>query len=135
MSSITRPIPKVGDTLYSLNIGNEARGRAQVLTSVQVLKVGRKYFVCSEIAYLNSPRQHREYYLDDWREQNGGYCAGSKLYVNPQEYEDETESSRIRAELRKVFDPWGTDHRIPLASLREIRAIVAGYVTLEASKP
>ncbi len=36
--------PTVGETLYSLNIGNATRGKVQKLTPVKVLKVGRKYF-------------------------------------------------------------------------------------------
>ncbi len=38
--------PAVGQVLYSLNVGNAARGRERVLTPVVVIKVGRKYFTC-----------------------------------------------------------------------------------------
>lgn len=44
---MSKPTPQVGQTLYSLNIGNAARNCEQKLKPVIVRKVGRKYFECS----------------------------------------------------------------------------------------
>lgn len=120
---ITRPTPKVGDTLYSLNIGNAARHRPQVLTTVQVVKVGRLYFACAKAEHMDCPRMHVTYHLDDWREKTD-YSRDSRLYTSPQEYEDEIRSMEIRNELQRVFSSGMLSQTIPLDKLREIQAIV-----------
>lgn len=118
-----RPTPKVGDTLYSLNVGNAARHRPQVLTTVQVVKVGRKYFECSLPEYATHPHMATVYHLDDWREKTD-YCLDSRLYASPQEYEDETCTGKIREEMRLIFSSEMSQQTIPLEKLREIQAIV-----------
>jgi len=77
---------------------------------------------------------HVSYRLEDWRENNGGYSADSQLYTSIQEHKDESDAMQIRAELRRVFDSWGTDTRIPIAALREIREIVKPYAPLDAKR-
>ena len=72
---MNKPKPIVGQKLYSLNVGNAARGRAQFLTEVEVIKVGRKYFSCKEVGGW----QDFEYRLSDWG-QKTNFSATSFLY-------------------------------------------------------
>ena len=91
----TKPTPVVGQTLYSLNVGNSARNTLQALKAVIVRRVGRKYFACSAEG-MEAEWHWTEYYLDTWREHNaGGYGANSELYSNEQEWLDEGEAQRI----------------------------------------
>lgn len=118
-----RPTPKVGDTLYSLNVGNAARRSPQVLTPVQVVKVGRKYFECRRPEWVNAPHMVTVYHLDDWREKTD-YCRDSQLYTSPQEYEGSILAMEIRGELQRAFSSGMISQTIPLDKLREIQAIV-----------
>lgn len=123
----TRPTPKVGDTLYSLNIGNAARNRPSVLTPVKVVKVGRLYFDCAREEPTRFPHTHTTYHLDDWREKTG-YCRDSQLYASPQEYEDSIRAMEIREDLRRAFSSGIFAENVPLDKLREIHAIVQSCV-------
>jgi len=111
--------PKVGQTLYSLNVGNAARNVEKKLTPVIVRKVGRKYFYCSK-----SGRSYvRRYYLSDWREECGGYCADSFLYNSVQEYEDEKKAEAIKKKIQDVFR-WDSRVVVHLTALIEIDKIL-----------
>lgn len=116
--------PKVGDTLYSLNIGNvNRRGTEQKLTSVTVCAVGRKYFTCHPVDHSFFKTQ---YHLEDWREKTD-YSPQSKIYTNQQEWEDEKESGEICHIIAEAFSHWGNRKKLPLSDLREIRAILTKY--------
>ena len=105
--------PKVGQTLYSLNIGNAARHKKQELTPVVVTKVGRKYFTAGE------GRRVTQYHLDSWREKSE-YTPDSRLFVSRQAWEDEKEINRIGRKIYKSF-PFGENrHKISLKNLRII---------------
>lgn len=63
--------PIVGETLFSLNVGNDARhGVPQILTPMVVKSVGKKYFK------LSRPESNWtvEFYLEDWS-QKTEFCA------------------------------------------------------------
>lgn len=111
--------PTVGQTLYSLNIGNSARHRPAELTPVTVRSVGRKYFACSSDEY---PTNLTQFHCDDWREKTE-YGKNQSLYASKQEWLDEKESSRIHDEIVKAFDRW-TGRRFPLSTLRQIHALI-----------
>ena len=84
--------PVVGETLYSLNVGNAAwHGIKQELTPVVVVSVGHKYFKASERRMINRPIT---YHLEDWVEA-GDYEPDSRLYESPQAWEDEKEMTAI----------------------------------------
>jgi len=117
-----RDKPKVGQTLYSLNVGNAARRVEQKLTPVIVRKVGRKYFYCS----VRSGSYVTKYNLSDWSEETGGYCADSLLYLNIKSYEDEKTASDITARIGKMFR-WDSRVKIPLPALIEIGKILDNY--------
>lgn len=107
--------PKVGQTLYSLNVGNSARNCEQVLTPVIVTKVGRKYFTAGE------GWRETQYHLDTWQEKSE-YSAKSCLYKTPQDWEDSKEHSILAMKMRKAFDYGGS--RLSLDSLRKISEII-----------
>jgi len=109
--------PVVGQTLYSLNVGNAARKTEQKLTPVIVTKVGRKYFTTGE--GWNSC----QYHLDDWCEKNE-YSATSVVYESPQCWEDEKDCMIIRDTLRNCFGTYGTRTNFTLDQLKRISAIV-----------
>jgi hypothetical protein len=91
-----KPIPVVGQKLYSLNVGNAARNREQVLTEVEVISVGRKYFK------VKKDWQTIEYHLESWREKTV-YSPTSVLYEKREIYEKEKEVETKFQELRKHF--------------------------------
>lgn len=115
-----KPIPIVGQTLYSLNVNNAARDKEQKLTPVTVTKVGRKYFACRPI---DSTWRETQYSIETWREKTK-YSPDSQLYVSPQELEDEKEAANISKEIQKAFE-YGYNRRdVSLDALRQIKAII-----------
>jgi hypothetical protein len=113
---MTRQKPTIGQTVYSLNIGNDARNCEQVLTAMEVTKVGRLYFTCKEVGRW---WQLREYHLDEWK-QKSDYCPVSCLYETREEYEQEKEQTQLTAKMRKIFDYYSK--RLPLEVLRRMDA-------------
>ena len=109
--------PKVGETLYLLNVGNAARWNPQVLIPVVVTKVGRKYFVTGE-GY-----QARQFHLSDWTE-NTQYSATARLYESEQDWADEKESARLCGDIGKSFE-YGKNRRgLSLDVLRKIHGLL-----------
>ena len=113
LGEVMKRKPIVGETLFSLNIGNAARrGTPQILTPVIVTKVGNKYFFAGRTANFQ-----RQYHLDTWLEKSD-FCADSKLYASEQEWEDEKE----QAELCNTIEGWfkyGNLMNVKLDVLRE----------------
>ena len=119
--------PKVGQVLYSLNIGNAARNTEQVLTPVEVVKVGRKYFYCCEERLKEfDERVWGKYYIDGWNEENGGYSANSCLYESKQAYDDEKEEDVICSYISECFEWMHNKKKVPLDGLRQIKRIIDG---------
>ena len=114
--------PEVGETLFSLNIGNAARTREQVLTPVVVAKVGRKYFTVGE------GWKETKYRLSDWR-QVTDYSPDSCLYESEQEFEDEKECRVLAGAISEAFKYGRRTQGLSLAALRKIHAIVFGGTT------
>ena len=114
--------PEVGETLFSLNIGNAARNSEQVWTPVGVAKGGRKYFTVGE--GFNGVK----YRLSDWR-QVTDYSPDSCLYESEQEFEDEKEYRVLAGALREAFKYGRRTQGLSLAALRKIHAIVFGGTT------
>ena len=109
--------PEVGQTLYSLNIGNAARYCEQVLTPVTVTKVGRKYFTIGE------GRIATQYHLDTWHEKTE-FSAGSRIYRSPQEWADEKEADSLAGRIHDVFRVRWRCPDVPLDKLRQIAQIL-----------
>lgn len=112
--------PKVGDKLWALPIGNNARGRKELkLEEAEVSKVGRKYF------YVKVHGRWGEYkfYLDSWAEANESCMVSYCLYSSPQEWEDEKERRHIHGDISHAFN-YGGSGCLSLEELRSISAII-----------
>jgi len=112
--------PKVGQTLYSLNVGNAAIRTEQKLTPVKVIKVGRKYFTCCPEG--GSRWQETQYYIDGWHEKYV-YSRQSVLYSSPQEWKDEKEAAEIFRFLHHFFSFWFNQDNVSLETLRKIKGL------------
>lgn len=114
--------PKVGQILYSLNVGNMARNCEQKLTKVIVKSVGRKYFMCSPEEEKLSWRE-TQYHISDWREKTE-WCCNSCLYANVQEWEDEKESNIICKKIWRCFEYGHNRKNLSIEALRKIDSII-----------
>lgn len=117
---MNRTPPKVGQVVYSLNVGNLLRRSEQKLTPMTVTKIGRKYFTC-EIDH--DDRSSARFHLSDWGEE-AEYDSRHRLYESPQEWEDEKERNRHIAAIRAAFPTYGSV-KLPLETLRGIVALLA----------
>jgi hypothetical protein len=116
--------PKIGETLYSLNVGNKAgRGREQKLTPMTVYSVGRKYFTLKRVDW----NIFTEFHLDTWR-QKTEFCEDHKLYETEQEWVDEKEENTICGFINLRFEYGKNTFKIPLEDLRKINEIITKYV-------
>lgn len=110
---------QLNDTLYSLNIGNSARGKEKVLTPVKVTKIGRKYFtVEGEGRY---PRV-TEHHLDTWK-QKTNYSAECCLYPNAQTWEDQKEANLLFDQIRQKVGKLRPDYKL-LGVFRKVAALL-----------
>ena len=109
--------PVLGETLYSLNIGNAARGTTQELTPVTVSKVGRKNFTVGE------GWQRKQFRLSDWS-QKTNYSADYRLYESPQAWEDQKEAGDIAREISRTFQYGRYPKHLSLSALRKIRELI-----------
>lgn len=115
--------PEVGQTLYSLNVGNTARGREQKLTEVVVLKVGRKYFTCAEKGREEWTYLHTTYHLSNWREKSN-YAASSQLYSSPDKWEEEKEAKELYSKISNAFKYGINTSNLGVNALRGIWRII-----------
>lgn len=109
--------PQVGQTLYSLNVGNSyRRGVEQKLTPMVVTEVGRKYFTLK--ADINSWREVK-FSLENWREKTE-YCVNHELYETVEEWEPEKEESRICRAISDAFEYGKNKKNLSIDKLHEI---------------
>jgi len=112
--------PKVGQTVYSLNVGNAARNTKQKLTPVTVCKVGRKYFYAKR---YNWPENTAiKYDLLTWGEVTD-YFVNNKLFESVEAYEISKERGDLIRKLESVFRH-GIADRLLLSQLREIIEVI-----------
>lgn len=112
--------PKVGDIVYSLNVGNSARNCEQKLTKCQVVKVGNKYFSVSPIE--EGWKWETKFYINGWSEVTN-YSSNHALYESEQEFLDEKESLEILKKIRNHFGNHGKCET-QLDDLRKICALI-----------
>ena len=112
--------PEVGQRVFSLNIGNAARHREQVLTPCIVTKVGRKYFTVRKEGD-ESGCSDTEYHIDSLM-QKTEYSANSRIYSTAKEWEEDKEYAELESKLKKLFS-YGGRH-LSLEQLRGIAEIV-----------
>lgn len=114
-------IPKVGQTVYALNIGNNARRRPQMLTPVTVISVGRKYFKCkAENSWVET-----EYRIESGLEHTA-FSPGSKIYESQEEWEKEKRSYELHTKLSQFFQFGGGSRNLCLEQLESISSIIDG---------
>jgi hypothetical protein len=118
--------PKVGDKLFSLNIGNAARRTKQELTPVIVVKVGRKYFTVSPIGKEHYEHLAIQYYIDTWKEKTD-YSASSVLYETEKEWNDKREISVISTQIHSHFSSGRCHIKISIDDIRKIKSILDKY--------
>jgi len=112
--------PKVGQTLYRLNVGNNARHCPQVLTPVVVSKVGRLYFtVKRDRPYAMETKHH----IVGWYEKTDG-SANTKLYESEQAWADEKEAVLICGDIKSAFEYGQNRANLPIDALRAIEKII-----------
>lgn len=114
--------PKVGQKLYSLNVGNAvSKWCPQELTEVEVKKVGTKYFYCGKPGFDGG--RETQYYLDIWKEK-GAYSPTSRLYETAKEWEEEVEARTISRVITDAFK-YGRNRRgLSIEKLRRIADIL-----------
>jgi hypothetical protein len=126
-----RPRPVVGQTLFSLNTGNNARNVEQRLTEVKVLKVGREYFTVGVDPSENW--MHTRHRLGDWKQdEKNGYSDYAELYSTPEEWEEKKEANIHTQTIRATFDSW-TGIKLPLSTLRQIVALIKANLPNEST--
>lgn len=108
--------PRVGQILYSLNVGNAARFGEQKLRPVEVTKVGRKYFTCGSGIWGT------QYYIDGWA-QKTEYSANTRLYATEAEWEKEKEKNNLSGKMREFFNRDG-ERKLSLEQLRAIDEVI-----------
>lgn len=115
--------PIVGETLYSLNVGNAtSRYQPQKLTPMVVSTVGKKYFV------LKSPHgKETQFHIDTWK-QKTEYSVDHKLYEKEQEWLDETEKRDICRIIGDSFQNGNNNKNLSLEWLRILRDIITGLL-------
>ena len=112
--------PIVGETLYSLNVGDAARHAKQTLAPKIVKKVGSKYFTVEEGFGAT------QFNLFDWTEKTE-YCTSQRLYESEQEWIDEKESAKLAKRIGKAFEYGHNCCDLPLPVLRDIVLLVDTY--------
>ena len=124
-----RPVPKKGQTLYSLNVGNAARHSEQKLTECTVVSVGPKYFQCQ----FESWRHPIKFHVDTWHEKTE-YSSNYCLYASPQEWEDEKREQGICNFIHRAFEYGKNVHHLRLDDLVIIEAILTAQVIKNVPK-
>jgi len=118
--------PIIGETLYSLNVGNAVgRGREQKLIPMIVHAVGRKYFT------LKPPGWNRfvEFHLHSWR-QKTEYSEDHRLYETEQQWLDDKETTTICQTIRNSFEYGHNVKKLPLTDLRTINEIIKKHESI-----
>ena len=116
-----KPRPEVGQTIYSLNVGNAARNREQVLTPMTVTKVGRKYFTLLHDPQW--PRMPVQFYLSNWRE-HSDYPSSHQLFESERAWLDAKAETEIRHALSGHFRYLDRTDGLTLNQLKRIQEII-----------
>ncbi len=117
-----RTKPKVGQIVFSLNVGNAARNQPSVLTPMTVTFVGRKYFTVKEDG--NGSWAETKHLIENWRQVTNHSCD-SVLFESRKEYEEVSEARQICERLNALF-PYSNGSNpsgLTLAQLRDMLII------------
>ena len=127
-----RQKPKVGDILYSLNVGNAARHEEQKLTKKLVVKVGRKYFYVAKPEYAERDNMWTAFWIKNWR-QKTDFSETESLYGSKREWEDHRESAAICRKVIDAFEYGRNNWDLSIDQLRKIEAIMEGCEEVNVS--
>jgi hypothetical protein len=108
---------EVGQKVWTLNVNNVARGVDSELTEREVVRVGRKYF------YLNDYGAEIKFDIHTLEEFTG-YMSDYKVYLDPQDLEDEKESRDILSKIESILYPQFRRSGVSLDKLRVIAKIL-----------
>jgi hypothetical protein len=118
--------PILGETLYSLNVGNAARrGVERKLTPMIVHSVGKKYFTLKHKDW----NIFVEFHISTWR-QKTKFCEDHRLYETEQQWLDEKETSELCQKIADTFEYGGNKQNISLQDLRIINKILTKHENL-----
>lgn len=113
--------PKVGDSLYLVDVGNRARRGLGKQRPCVVSKIGRKYFyvTCQE-----SPSYEViiPFDLIDWREKSD-YSAQYALFESKEDYEELAVKNAWMNKLSSTFQ-YSSGAKFTLAQLTEVGALL-----------
>ncbi|MBX4152277.1 beta barrel domain-containing protein [Paenibacillus lautus] len=108
----------VGDKVFLKAVGNNARGRKEVLIREDVItKIGRKYFE------VGSGYKPLKFHIEGLQQETGGYIADWELYFTKQDILDEDEFQRLAWDIKTRFGGYGKVN-LTLDQLRRIDAII-----------
>jgi hypothetical protein len=116
-----RYTPKVGQTMFRVNCGNNAIRRDIIIEPVNVTRVGRKYFYIRPKG--GNKWQEVTFIIEDWS-QKTDYCADWILYDTEQEWIDEQRKSELCAIFSSLFEY--NRSKLPLEKIEQMYAIVEG---------
>ena len=106
--------PVVGQKLFRLNIGKNARNRLKVLEPVTVVKVARKYFTVKTNCGFEI-----EHLLDDWREKSE-YSPDYMLYESEEDWINEKRSAEICKIICKAFEYGLNRNKLSVGTLENV---------------
>lgn len=117
-----RPLPVVGQLIFSRRIGNSyKKNNAESLIPFRVNRVGRKYFYAGPVD--GEPWQDLKYHVEGWS-QVSNYSPDSVLYVTMDEWRDEVETEKIISRMREAFSYGGHGNRLSLTRLKKIDELI-----------
>lgn len=108
---------EVGQKVWTLNVNNAARRVERKLTERELVKVGRKYFYLKEYG--------REIKFDiETLEEFTDYTSDYKVYLDPQDWEDEKTSGELISKIKLILYPQFRSSGVSLDKLRSIAKIL-----------
>ena len=108
--------PNVGDILFI--VSSTFSGKNPKTESVEVIKVGRKYF---DVSYVGSSIFSWTFFIENWHEKTD-YCSRVSLYESEQEYRDYVEKCEWSTKFRRFFE--GFCSNVTLEQYRKIADIL-----------
>lgn len=118
----TKRKPVLGETLFSLNVGNAARHAKPVLTPMKVVSVGHKYFTLSPV---QDDRRFLKvmFHKESWR-QKTEYSCDHELYETEQEWKDVAEHAALSKQIGEAFRYGHSSKSLSLETLRAIANLI-----------
>jgi hypothetical protein len=114
---------KVGQQVWLVNIGNDARNKPSVATPATVTKVGKKYFYVKGAEGTFYAYSEIAFDKKDWH-QVTEYSSNVELYETQQEFLDKVEKARICHFIWDAFEYGSNQRNLTLETLRKIKELI-----------